>query len=345
MNPSHFHAPAVEHLSALLPTYDFEFLLAMSGNGAIYKGRQISLDRDVVIKLLPGGRANDPTLRTSFDNQARTLAKMTHKNLIRIFDSGTVEGMPFVVMEYVHGQPLSQAALGTKVDPTQAVEIITGICEGLIHAHDQGIAHRSLDSSRILLNKRREPKIGGFGMDHAAGPGETISCPFRADLTAVGVMLKELLTGVSPEDAAFDMTEIQHPLLAEIQQWACGAADCDARALKASMDRFERRKPKTPERLSSAPRPVAPVARRVPVARRPTAVLVKHAPARLWKQCAAFAILITVGTLAWNARRAKEDSAIRHAADVGALSVVPVMETTGKNPHAALPVTASVREF
>lgn len=206
MSSPEFDAPTPEALSALLPAYEFEVLIAKSGSGAVYKGRQKSLDREVAIKILPQERVADPVSRKAFETEARALAKLNHPNLIAIFDSGEVNGMFYLVMEFVPGKSLYRSAYGRKIDPTQAVELVIGICKGLAHAHENGLIHRAVSPANILLNRKAEPKIGDFGMAHRSeleDPGytapEVLRLPEvadrRSDLYAAGVILYELLTG------------------------------------------------------------------------------------------------------------------------------------------------------
>lgn len=188
--------------------------------GAVYKAKQRSLARDVAIKILPREVGQDPLFRQSFETEARAMAKLNHPNLIGVYDSGTVDGMLYIVMEYVPGKSLYHSSYGKKVDPVQAVQLIQGICAGLGHAHENGIIHRDIKPANILLTPKAEPKIGDFGLARpveSAGSGllmgtpgytapEVMSNPqvadCRSDLFAVGVILYELMTGKRQEAGA-----------------------------------------------------------------------------------------------------------------------------------------------
>jgi len=212
-----FQAPELEQLAELLPAFTFEAFIAKGGMGAVYKARQRSLERDVAIKILPRELGADPGFRASFEVEAKAMARLNHPNLISVFDFGDVDGMPYIVMEYVDGKSLYHSAWNKQIEPTQAANITKGICLGLGHAHENGVIHRDIKPANILLTPKAEPKIGDFGLALAAEhddsgvlmgtPGYTApevltdhtKSDQRADLFAVGVILHELITGQRPD--------------------------------------------------------------------------------------------------------------------------------------------------
>ena len=221
-DPKHsalFVAPEVEEIARLFPNYEILGLIACGGMGAVYHAVQSSLERPVAIKILPREFSADAVFRSGFESEAKAMAKLNHPNLIGVYDFGEVEGLLFIVMEFVAGQSLHHAAHGFSVEHADAVNLVINVCHGLAHAHDYGILHRDIKPSNILLDGQMNPKIGDFGLARTlerqieegeqifGTPGytapEVLRPPFtidqRADIFSVGVMLHELLTGHLPD--------------------------------------------------------------------------------------------------------------------------------------------------
>jgi hypothetical protein len=228
--PAAFAAPDPAELAPLFPGYEIQGLIATGGMGAVYHAVQKSLDRAVAIKILPRELTGDESFRDSFETEAKAMARLNHPNLIGVYDFGEIEGMLYIIMEYVPGNSLFHSAHGTAIDPAEVVRLVSGICQGLAHAHQHGILHRDIKPSNILLDFNAEPKIGDFGLarpierktqageeifgtPHYTAP-EVIHSPFtvdhRADIFSVGVLLHELLTGRLPADDPRSPSLIAH---------------------------------------------------------------------------------------------------------------------------------------
>jgi serine/threonine protein kinase len=230
--PAHttFAAPEISVLAPLFPGYEIECLIATGGMGAVYRAVQKSLDRTVAIKILPHEFSKDAAFCAGFEAEAKAMARLNHPNLIGVYDFGEVNGMLYIIMEFVPGKSVFHSAHGIAIDPKEVIRLVTGICNGLSHAHENGILHRDIKPSNILLDLNAQPKIGDFGLARPIGTkvqeGEEIfgtphytapevvesphSVGYRADIFSVGVMLHELLTGKLPAEDKRPASAISH---------------------------------------------------------------------------------------------------------------------------------------
>ncbi len=225
-----FVAPDAADLASHFPGYEIQGLIATGGMGAVYCAVQKSLDRTVALKILPIEFSNDAAFCAGFEAEAKAMARLNHPNLIGVYDFGEVNGMLYIIMEFVPGKSIYHSAYGRAIDAAETIRLVTGICNGLAHAHENGILHRDIKPSNILLDLNAQPKIGDFGLarpiewkiqegdeifgtPHYTAP-EVVNAPhsvdYRADIFSVGVLLHELLTGKLPADDPRPASAIIH---------------------------------------------------------------------------------------------------------------------------------------
>jgi predicted Ser/Thr protein kinase len=220
--PAPFQPPTVEEVARLFPQLQILAFIGKGGMGAVYKARQPGLDRVVALKILPPQTAGGPGFVERFNREARALAKLSHPNIVAVYEFGQVNGLPFFIMEFVDGLNLRQLEQAGKLSPREALQIVPQICEALQFAHDEGIVHRDIKPENILLDKKGRVKIADFGIAKILGrepdvdltqTKDAIGTPHymapeqmekpttvdhRADIFSLGVVFYEMLTGELP---------------------------------------------------------------------------------------------------------------------------------------------------
>jgi serine/threonine protein kinase len=222
--------------------YKVEELLGQGGMGAVYRARQLSLDRDVAVKLLLSPLAMDRSVLERFQREARAASNVGHPGIIQVFDMGYLkEGAPYMVMELLDGEDLRQVIRRDGAMPVAAaLPIVVQVCDALQAAHDKGILHRDLKPDNIFLVRRRDKapivKILDFGLSkirsadkQLTDTGTLIGTPnymapeqvlgrrqvdHRADIYAVGVIFFEMVTG----QMAYDGPSVQSILVKIINE-------------------------------------------------------------------------------------------------------------------------------
>ncbi len=220
---SRFVPPTPSELASHFPQLEILELIGQGGMGAVYRARQKALDRVVALKVLPPEVGQDPAFIERFSREAQALARLTHPNIVMIFEFGQSEGFFYFIMEYVDGVNLRQSLHAGRLTPQQALAIVPQICEALQYAHDEGIVHRDIKPENVLLDKRGNVKIADFGLAKLlgrpdgkwtlTGTGQIMGTPHymapeqlekplevdhRADIYSLGVVFYELLTGELP---------------------------------------------------------------------------------------------------------------------------------------------------
>ncbi len=221
--PAGFTPPTSGELAALFPQLEILELLGQGGMGAVYKARQIKLDRLVALKVLPPAVANDPTFAERFSREARILARLNHPAIVGIHDFGDVNGLFYLIMEFVEGVNLRQSLADGKLEPRQALAIVGELCAAMQYAHEMGVVHRDIKPENILLDRQGRVKVADFGLAKLVGQTRPLArltatrqamgtphymapeqwekpleVDHRADVYSLGVVFYELLTGELP---------------------------------------------------------------------------------------------------------------------------------------------------
>ena len=191
--------------------------LGRGAMGVVYRARDPNLDREVALKTIvldkdAEGRAE---YQKRFLVEAKAAGKLTHANIVTVFDYGEADGNAYLAMELIEGTDVRQRALQGRIAPLEAVEIASQVAEGLSYAHHRGIVHRDIKPANIMLPDRGAAKIMDFGLarmrvaDHKTSTGIVLGTPRymspeqisgqpadqRSDIFSLGIVLWEMLTG------------------------------------------------------------------------------------------------------------------------------------------------------
>ncbi|MBN1808542.1 MAG: protein kinase [Planctomycetes bacterium] len=139
--------------------------IGQGGMGVVYKAKQISLDREVAIKVLAHHLAVDQSFVRRFQHEARAVAKVNHPNILTVFDVGEEHGVYFMVMEFISGRSMSEILTGQElVPPKEASDIIRQAALGLERAQASGIIHRDIKPDNIMVTEQGIVKVSDFGL-------------------------------------------------------------------------------------------------------------------------------------------------------------------------------------
>jgi len=204
--------------------------------GEVYLARDMQLDRDIAIKILPGQIARDQQRLHRFLQEARAAAALSHPNIAHVYEIGEADGGYFIAMEYIEGTPLDRKIGDRPLPVNESLDIAIQITDALDEAHAKGITHRDIKSSNIMISPRGRVKVLDFGLakvTQAAVSPEQISdseivtrvktspglvmgtvnymspeqasgkeVDARTDIWSIGVVIYEMVTGRLPFEGA-----------------------------------------------------------------------------------------------------------------------------------------------
>jgi serine/threonine-protein kinase len=228
--------------------YDILSILGKGAMGIVYKALDPDIDRKVAIKTIRFDLASEETdneeIMQRFMREAQAAGKLTHPNIITIFDVGREEDLTYIVMQFIEGPSLQRLiAQGEKFSIPEVVKLMEQVCNGLDYAHQNGIVHRDIKPGNILLDNNKRAYICDFGVARVdtstlTQSGTAVGTPSymspeqvmgkkidkRSDIFSIGCILYEFLTGRRPFEAESITTVIykiineEPPAISEIKK-------------------------------------------------------------------------------------------------------------------------------
>jgi len=225
-------APGLKRGDRLGP-YEVLEPIGSGGMALVLKGRQLSLNRIVALKILPTRFASNKVFVERFYSEAAALAELNHPNIVNVIDRGRTGNIYYIVMEHIEGHDLrDRLAREGRLPPSEAIGILQQVLAALQYAHSRGVVHRDVKPANIMLGPAGSVKVTDFGLAHLTSErsdvahtrtGQTMgtlkymapeqlrdtkNVDGRADLYSAGVVLYEMLTGQLPVGAFRMASEI-----------------------------------------------------------------------------------------------------------------------------------------
>ena len=147
-----------------LPGYQTLQVLGRGGTGVVYKANQLATNCTVALKMILAGVYAEEDQLARFRTEAVAVAQLQHPNIAKVLDVGEHNGLPFLSLEYVAGEPLDQQIEGTPLLPQRAAELTESIARAMHYAHKSGLMHGDLKPANILMTQEGIPKITDFGL-------------------------------------------------------------------------------------------------------------------------------------------------------------------------------------
>jgi serine/threonine protein kinase len=214
-------ASSVDDKKVKIGEYTITGKVGQGGIAEIYRGRQESLGRDVAIKILSANLVTDADIVRRFERESMVIARLNHPNIVHVIDKGKAGGRYYFVMEFVDGTSLREVIDSPRVNLATKLDMLVQVCKGLEYAHKNGVIHRDIKPTNILIDKNGNAKVADFGIAQMVGVPEgdmtssdvimgtlsymspeqktsSTNVDQTTDIYALGVILYEILTGRKP---------------------------------------------------------------------------------------------------------------------------------------------------
>ncbi len=221
------HAPSLAHRIAIssLPyeigDYRLLEVIGRGGMGVVFRAQQISLNRDVAVKMIQENRPLSPENRQRFFSEAEANARLDHPGIVPLYEVNEYQGHPYFSMQLIRGETLADRLRQGPLPQREAARMMVEVCRAIGFAHSQGVLHRDIKPSNIMIDAQQQLRVTDFGLAKFAGSadsltrtgavvgtpsymspeqaaGRTSAMNLRSDIYSLGAVLYHLLTGRPP---------------------------------------------------------------------------------------------------------------------------------------------------
>ncbi len=205
--------------------YELQEEIGRGGMGVVFRANQLSLKREVALKMLLRGDLASTADAARFRQEAESVARLNHSGIVPVYEFGELDGRPFFSMKYVEGETLQQMLLHGPLPPRYAARVLAAVARAVHYAHERGVLHRDLKPSNILIDRQGNPHVTDFGLARRMTDAATLTksgavlgtpaymAPEQAagnrgdvgpssDVYSIGTVLYQTLTGRPPFQAA-----------------------------------------------------------------------------------------------------------------------------------------------
>ncbi|HLY29032.1 MAG TPA: serine/threonine-protein kinase [Aggregatilineales bacterium] len=220
-----------------LGQYEITALLGKGGMATVYQARQRSINRDVAIKVIKPDSTGTSDFLNRFEREANTIAHLSNPHILNVFDYGQQDDLVYLVMELLKGGSLTDLVHQGSLPVPTALRVLDQVASALDYAHKQGIIHRDVKPQNVLLDEEGNAYLTDFGLAKMLGENSTLTqtgavmgtpaymspeqwagetLDARTDIYSLGIMLFEMVSGVTPFQAATPMSMMHQHIYEEL---------------------------------------------------------------------------------------------------------------------------------
>jgi serine/threonine-protein kinase len=238
----------------LVPGYQFVGQAGIGDMAIVFKARDLKRDRFVAVKILRSDEQRAATAGQRFQREVRCLADLNHPNIVKAYESGVSDGVPYLVLEYLEGGNLARKLRGKPMPPREAAQLVETLAGAIEHLHGQGWVHRNLKPHDILYASDGTPKLIDFGLARWVRPAQgspELKGPPEAEGAVVGTPSYMAPEQAAGETGAIGPTTDVYGLGAVLYECLTARPPFDGPTVADTLQRVREAEPTPPQSLNA----------------------------------------------------------------------------------------------